>query len=312
MSDPIFERYKEALKQGHVAVLRGRHKEALASYARALGRAPRDEGALHGRAEALLTVGRQSEAAEVLERLADVLASTGREPEALATLRRALDLAETKLRRRRYVQLARALRIEEGDAEAAPVAAEPAEAEALVAEAPEAQAVAAEPAEPGATVAAGVAEGEPAAAEPAEAEPVAAESPDPEQLLREAEQARYEGRVDAAVTGYVAAAEGYLAADAPDAALDACQRGLQAAPDSPSVHLTLARVYLARGWRERAVEKLVLLDRLLELDGAMEPRRELAALARQHVGAEPRLEPLVAAGTAGSDGPGTAAPPHPG
>ena len=32
MTDPVFERYKEALKRGHVAVFRGRPKEALASY----------------------------------------------------------------------------------------------------------------------------------------------------------------------------------------------------------------------------------------------------------------------------------------
>lgn len=32
MSDPLFERYKEALKQGHMAVLRGRLKEALSRY----------------------------------------------------------------------------------------------------------------------------------------------------------------------------------------------------------------------------------------------------------------------------------------
>ena len=32
MPDPVFERYKEALKQGHVAVFKGQHKEALARY----------------------------------------------------------------------------------------------------------------------------------------------------------------------------------------------------------------------------------------------------------------------------------------
>ena len=35
MSDPVFERYKEALKQGHIAALAGRHKDALAKYAEA-------------------------------------------------------------------------------------------------------------------------------------------------------------------------------------------------------------------------------------------------------------------------------------
>jgi tetratricopeptide (TPR) repeat protein len=143
------------------------------------------------------------------------------------------------------------------------------------------------------------------------ADTVAAQPADPEQVLDEAEHARYQGRVDDALAGYVAAAESYLAAGATDAALDACQRGLRAAPDSASVHLTLTKVYLARGWRERAVEKLLLLDRLLELDGAVEARRELSELARQHVAAEPGLESL-AAGTTGRDGPDPGAAPPPG
>ena len=32
MTDPVFERYKEALKKGHVAVFRGRPKDALSHY----------------------------------------------------------------------------------------------------------------------------------------------------------------------------------------------------------------------------------------------------------------------------------------
>ena len=139
MPDPIFERYKEALKAGHVAVLRGRSDEAiahyreaaeiapdrplphtslggvllregrldeaLAAYARALGRAPRDEAALSGRAEALLAAGRGTEAAEILERLADVQATTDRRPEALATLRRAEAFESSRARRRRIKEL---------------------------------------------------------------------------------------------------------------------------------------------------------------------------------------------------------------
>ena len=40
MPDPIFERYKEALKAGHVAVLRGRSDEAIAHYREAAEIAP--------------------------------------------------------------------------------------------------------------------------------------------------------------------------------------------------------------------------------------------------------------------------------
>ena len=40
MPDPIFERYKEALKAGHVAVLRGRPDEAIGHYREAAEIAP--------------------------------------------------------------------------------------------------------------------------------------------------------------------------------------------------------------------------------------------------------------------------------
>jgi tetratricopeptide (TPR) repeat protein len=351
VSDPIFERYKEALKQGHVAVLRGRHKEALehyriaveiaderplphtslggvllrlgrtdealAAYARALGRAPRDEGALSGRAEALLVAGRQEEAAEVLERLAEVLAATGREPEAVVILRRALELVETKRRRKRYVQLARALRLEGDDRLAAADAVadeeldEEADATLVPADAPAAADVpvtadgpvaadGAQAAEAGALSEASAGVPGAAASEPTEPEtpaPVAdggvASAPDPDALLAEADAAEYQGRVADGVAAYAAAAAAYLAANAPDAALDVCQQALRMAPDAPAVHLMLARVYLARGWNERAVEKLVLLARLLELDDATDARAELSALASDYAAAEPRLAQLA-------------------
>ncbi len=88
MSDALYERYKDALRRGHVAALRGRPEEALsayreaveiaperalpytslggvlaksarydeavAAYDHALARAPRDEAALRGRADALV------------------------------------------------------------------------------------------------------------------------------------------------------------------------------------------------------------------------------------------------------------------
>jgi tetratricopeptide (TPR) repeat protein len=90
---------------GGVLVREGRLDEALAAYSRALGRAPRDEAALSGRAEALLAAGRPAEAAEILERLADVQAKTDRRPEALVTLRRAEALESSRARRRRIKEL---------------------------------------------------------------------------------------------------------------------------------------------------------------------------------------------------------------
>ena len=91
MSEVLYEQYKDALRRGHVAALRGRldaaaaayreaariapdralpyvglggvlarlgrTDEALAAYAAALDRAPTDEGAMHGRADVLAAVG---------------------------------------------------------------------------------------------------------------------------------------------------------------------------------------------------------------------------------------------------------------
>lgn len=314
MPDPIFERYKEALKAGHVAVLRGlldkalahyreaaeiaperplphsslggvllrlgRADEALAAYSRALGRTPRDEAALSGRVEALLAVGRAPEAAEALDRLAEVQESTDRGPEALATLRRALRLGSTKRRLKRVAALESAL---VGEAAAVPRAPVRATRRKIAPATPTRRRRPPAPAAPAPALA-------PAAA-PAPAPP----PPDPEVLLAAAADAVTEGRVAEAVESYVAAALAHLAAGEPAAAFDACQRGLEVAPGAPALHVELARLYLASGWRERAVEKLLLLDRLMEIDGDRAGRAAAAELVRQRLADEPRLADLAGA-----------------
>jgi tetratricopeptide (TPR) repeat protein len=312
MPDPIFERYKEVLKAGHVAMLQGRLEdalghyreaaaiaderplphtsmgnvllrmghvdEALAAYAKALGRSPADEAALNGRAEALLAADRRREAAEVLERLAEVLEESGREPEAAATLQRALHLQETKRGRHRLDELTARL----GTGQAVPAeAAAPAEGE------PAEPTVAAEPAGPA----------QPSPPEVAAAIPAPLAHPDPEAFLEDAERARDGGRTLEALALYVLASDAYARAGAPEAALEVCQRALEVGPDAPAVHLALARLYFARNWRERAVEKVVLIERLLELQPAPAARRELAALAAANVAQDPRLATI--AGTSG-------------
>jgi tetratricopeptide (TPR) repeat protein len=106
MTDDLYERYKEALRTGHVAVLRGSLEEALAAYrlaadvapsralphtslggvymrlghledaltefAAAVARSPHDEGALLGQAEALTAAGMRSDAAAALDRVAEI------------------------------------------------------------------------------------------------------------------------------------------------------------------------------------------------------------------------------------------------
>jgi tetratricopeptide (TPR) repeat protein len=149
MTDDLYERYKEALRNGHVAVLRGDLAEALSAYrlaaeiapsramphtsmggvhmrmghledaltefGAAVTRAPHDEGALLGQAEALAAAGMRSDAAQVLDHVAEIQEVGGRMPEAADTLRRALELEEDPDRVRRQRALLREIRFSAGD-----------------------------------------------------------------------------------------------------------------------------------------------------------------------------------------------------
>ena len=149
MTDDLYERYKEALRIGHVAALRGSLEEALTAYRAAaeiapsralphtslggallrLGRlepalveyaaavslAPHDEGALRGQAEALTAAGQRAEAARVLDHVSEIEEAAGRLPEAADTLRRALELEESPERARRQRGLRRETRLSAGD-----------------------------------------------------------------------------------------------------------------------------------------------------------------------------------------------------
>jgi tetratricopeptide (TPR) repeat protein len=246
MADPVFERYKEALKQGHMAMLKGRHKEALAAYQEAasladhralpfvsmgsvllqmgrpqeaiaaydeaLARAPTDPQALSGKASALLASGRREESADLTQRVAELEADRVRER------------AEQK-----------------------------ASAQA------------------------------------------AAWGGGPERLVAAAEAARRDGQREGAVEGFVAAAAGYQQLGQLDAALDACQRALGVWLGAPAAHLQMARIYFQRGWRDRGVERLLLLARLLTLTDDPATRDGVRELARIHQGTESRLA-VIAAG----------------
>jgi tetratricopeptide (TPR) repeat protein len=106
VTDPISDRYKEALRRGHVAVVQGRPREAVTHYEEAgrlaghrplpwvsmgsvylsmrrpteaigafeeaLRRAPGDVAALRGKAEALAAAGRRDEAAATARRAAEL------------------------------------------------------------------------------------------------------------------------------------------------------------------------------------------------------------------------------------------------
>ncbi len=133
-SEALYEQYKDALRRGHVAALRGQLDEALAAYAEAariapervtphtsagaallrhgrpgdavrqfevaLAMGPGDEAALGGRAQALVALGRRREAAEAFDVLAETQAGAGRTADAVDAARRGLELAEGRERRR--------------------------------------------------------------------------------------------------------------------------------------------------------------------------------------------------------------------
>ena len=145
----LYERYKDALKRGHVAALRGRLDEALDAYAEAsriaperatphtaagtalLRRrrpadalayyeaasrlAPRDEAALLGQAQALVALDRKADAAEAYDALAQLRASGGKLADAVDAARRALELAEGRERRRTLERLIGRLRATRAD-----------------------------------------------------------------------------------------------------------------------------------------------------------------------------------------------------
>jgi tetratricopeptide (TPR) repeat protein len=140
----LYERYKDALKRGHVASLRGRLEESLKAYAEAAAIAPerstphtsagtalmrrkrpgdalrhyttavsispRDEAALLGRAQALTALDRRPEAANAFDALAELRSSNGKLADAVDAARRGLELAEGRERRRMLEQLIERLR----------------------------------------------------------------------------------------------------------------------------------------------------------------------------------------------------------
>jgi tetratricopeptide (TPR) repeat protein len=304
MSDALYERYKEALRKGHLASVRGRHDAALAAYAEAasiaperalphasigavylrlgrpaealaayvvaLERAPIDEAALAGAADAQVALGRPADAADLLDRLAAQREAAGRPVEALDSARLALQLAESRSRRRLVEDLVERVRA------AAPTTAEP---EALV------RAVA--------MLDAG------AVAEPPLVEPSTAAIPEPEpppdplELVAEAEAALDAGDGETARDRLLAAAGAFAASGRPSAALDACYAALAVAPSDPELHLALVDLYIDRGWRTAAADKLALLARLAELTGDQATVGRARAIAAARLADEPRARALI-------------------
>jgi Flp pilus assembly protein TadD len=243
--DDLFERYQDALKQGHLAAMQGkpkdalrhyqtaaeladerarphismgslllrlgRTKEALAAYGRAVEREPRDTDALAGQAAALLAAGHADESARILERVSRIQRGLPDEPE------------------------------EERPGQPSPLSRT-------------------------------------------------------EQLHMAGEEALAAGDRHAAVDAWLGEAAIHAQTSHLDAALDACQRALAIASGTPRVHLELATLYFLRGWTERAVDHVLLLSRLLDLEPDPTIQQGVAQLAAQHATIDARLARLASLG----------------
>jgi tetratricopeptide (TPR) repeat protein len=294
MTEALYERYKDALRRGHVAVQRGRLDEALDAYGeaarvapdralplvgiaqvlvrlgkpseavstfdRALERAPTDEVALRGRLDALLALGDRVRAAETLDALAEVAKAAGRPGEAVDLVAQALELAEGRDRRATLGSMVADLQAESTGAAAA---------EAL--------------ARAGALLAG-----------PIGPEPPPPPPPfDPAAAMAAVEDAAATGNGEATREAALDAARGFREGGQLHAAIDACYQALATNPADPGVHLTLAELYIDRGWRTVAADKLVLLTSLIDVEGDRATRDRLCALAAR-IPDDARLEAICA------------------
>jgi tetratricopeptide (TPR) repeat protein len=315
LSEVLYEQYKDALRRGHVAALRGqldaaaaayreaariapdralpyvglggvlarlgRADDSLSAFEAALERAPADEGAMLGRADVLAAVGRRSEAADMLDRLAGNMEREGRLADACDVARRALELAESRGRRREVEDLVARLRTAAPGDAAASEALE--RALGVLDSGPGVEAAGAAAIDP--SIAAGP-DGTVAPTRPA--------APDPATLTLAVEEALEAGDLDLARRRALVAATGHRAVGQFHAAMDACYQALAIMPSDPDIHLLLAELYLDRGWRGPAADKLVLLGRLSRLTGDGTTRGRLCYLAAARFPDDPRLAAVCA------------------
>ena len=113
--------------------------------------------------------------------------------------------------------------------------------------------------------------------------------PDPALLTLAVEEALEAGDLDEARRRALVAAIGHREVGQFHAAMDACYQALAILPSDPDIHLLLAELYLDRGWRGPAADKLVLLGRLSQLTGDGATRARLCYLAAARFPDDPRL-----------------------
>lgn len=291
MINDLFERYKVALRRGHVAASSGRLYEAVGAYReaielapdrvlpytglsgvlvrldrstealvvleRATARAPSDESAWRARADLLIAANRRADAADCLDRLAAILDGQGRLADACDVTREALDTAESRERRRGLEAYVERLGAETGNAVAASV----------------------------------MGRAEASLRDPGPASSSLADLPSSADLLAATERAIAAGDAKAVRTTALAASAALRRDGLLDAALDTCYLALGVAPADPAIHLALTDLYLDRGWRTAAVDKVLLLCRLADLTGDGVTRDRLATIVAERLADEPSLVP---------------------
>jgi tetratricopeptide (TPR) repeat protein len=298
MTETLFERYKEALRAGHVAVLRGRLEEAavayreaisitadravprtalgsvqlrlgdpqgaLESFEGALAIEPDDDAPLLGRAQALVVLRRTAEAALAYDQLAGIRAAHARLPDAAEAARRALAIEPTDERRERHARLVEELRATDGAAVAEGAAALGSD----------------EPAEP-----------EPPEAADAAPTVTPGPPPDPEALVVAFEQAASRGDSESAAAAALAAARAHREEGRVAAAFDACLLGIGVRPGDVDLHLLLADLAVDRGWTGQAGETYRQLLRLADLDGDAAAADLVRRTAAGRLPEDPRFAP---------------------
>ena len=132
------------------------------------------------------------------------------------------------------------------------------------------------------------------AAEPEARAARLAPPPDPLALRLAFEAAFDAGKLDEARKQAVASAAAHRAVGQFHAAVDACYQALAIAPADPGVHFALAQLYLDRGWRSLAADKLVLIGRLAELTGDTASQARLCDLVARRFPDDARLAAMCA------------------
>lgn len=109
-------------------------------------------------------------------------------------------------------------------------------------------------------------------------------TPNSDRLMTAGEEARASRHPSAAIDAWLAESAEHRAAEHYDAAIDACLRALSLDSSAARSHVELCRVWLARGWKDLAAERVTLLERLLALQPdahVSAALRDLAAQASQ-------------------------------